>query len=107
MTIYVPKNPKWETERTIVVRCDCSLLDHQSSFTYFTDDELPAMYIDTVLAYQDTILKRIWQSIRYIFGFRSRYATFSEIVVTQESAGLLAEFLREFSELPVNREEKR
>ena len=106
MGIYIPKNPKWETEKSIIVKCDIAFLDHELYFEYYTDDDDPFLIIVTSLTKQTKLLKRIWQSILYILGYRSRFGCFSEVLVTQETAGLLVEFLQEFSELPVNREEK-
>jgi len=65
-------------EREIYV-CDCSSLEHIVAFTYDEEDQF--LYIQPRLNPKQSFLKRLRHAVKYVFGYRSRYGDFEEIIL--------------------------
>ena len=57
-------------------------------FSYFSDDEDRDVYVSVHLS-PDSFWKRIWNSIKYIFGYRCMFGHFDEFVFKKQDAGKL------------------
>ena len=77
-------------ERRIFI-CDCNSLEHQVAFWYDEDEKL--LYIEPHLITHDNFFKRIWIGLKYVFGYRSRFGEFDEVVLSIESQRKLREML--------------
>lgn len=79
--------------------CECGLPEHQFSFSYYPEDleEDPFMYLQVHMVPEPRLLHRIWYAIKYVFGFRTKYGEYDEVLIGEEEAvnllGLTAEFL--------------
>jgi len=84
MPIYKLTNPKWD-EDSIIIGCDCGSNEHQivvSIWPEVNDDEQCEFFLAPHLRIYDGFFKRLWAAIRYVFGHKSRYGHFGEIVLT-------------------------
>ena len=83
-----------------LVLCDCKSSEHQVILQYFEDEkpEWQELYIDVHLYDYKNFFKRIWTGIRYIFGYKSKYGKFDEIVVNPTEVREIINFLQAFLE---------
>jgi hypothetical protein len=71
-----------DLERQIFI-CDCASLEHQLSIWYDKDDSL--LYLEPRLHTHKNFFKRVVAGVKYIFGHKSRYGSFDEILLNKES----------------------
>jgi hypothetical protein len=70
-------------EERLVLICDCHDVEHQIHFTYDPEEHeegYDVIYVETHLT-KLSFFKRLSYGIKYIFGYRSKYGAFSEIVL--------------------------
>lgn len=58
--------------------CECRSFNHQAIF--YRDKEENRLYVSIHLVTHKNILKRIWYSIKYIFGYTSVYGCWDEFI---------------------------
>lgn len=63
--------------------CECSSMDHQLVINYFKGDTDPFVYVHVHLSHKG-FLERIKYAFRYIFGFKSTYGAFEEVILGPE-----------------------
>ena len=68
--------------------CQCNNIEHQLIFSYFSDDENREVYVSVHLS-PDSFWKRIWNSIKYIFGYRCMFGHFDEFIFKKQDADKL------------------
>ena len=68
--------------------CQCNNIEHQLIFSYFSDDEDKDVYVSVHLS-ADSFWKRIWNSRKYIFGYRCMFWHFDEFGFKKQDAGKL------------------
>lgn len=78
-----------------VFKCDCHDPEHQVWFSYDSDDDDKEMYV-TYHIESRSLLRRLKHSIKYVFGFRSYFGAFSEIILTDNKVTELEVFIKEF-----------
>ena len=61
--------------------CKCSSDEHQIIFHWWDDDDDGEVYMSTLLNPEWRWYRRIWEAIKYIFGHRSKYGMFDEIIL--------------------------
>lgn len=71
-----------DLERKIFL-CDCGSLEHQLSIWY--DKEESLLYLEPRLHTHKNFFKRVVAGIKYIFGHKSRFGTFDEILLNEKS----------------------
>jgi len=76
---------------TIILICDCSNAEHQLIFR--SNEEDLEVYASVHLTPQP-LLKRIKHGVKYIFGHRSRYGDFQEVILSQAHIGKLKEIVK-------------
>ena len=64
--------------------CQCNNIEHQLIFSYFSDDENREVYVSVHLS-PDSFWKRIWNSIKYIFGYRCMFGHFDEFIFKKQN----------------------
>lgn len=83
-----------------IIDCYCSSAEHCLHLMYFDDEKNSCnhlLYIEVYLQKQKWY-KRIWRGIKYIFGYKSRYGDFTEILYDVEKVEELKKFLNDYIE---------
>lgn len=78
--------------------CQCGDPSHQFIITTDNDPNIRGAFVSVHLNREHNIFKRIWNAFKYVFGKRSIYGDFDEIVINPEDAGRLqkiVDFLKE------------
>jgi len=77
--------------------CSCGLDEHQITFSMddYMDDYAPEFYISYHLQ-SDSFLKRIKNAFKHIFGFKSRYGDFGNMLLTLKDADEIIDFLQKY-----------
>lgn len=88
MATYKSKNAPLDS---IIIHCDCGSNEHQYLFGY--DAEYGEFFLDTHLVTWHNVFHRIWIAIKYVFGYKSKYGNWDEIIVNQNDATELARFI--------------
>ncbi len=89
-----------DTHQKLYVSCECGTLEHLFKFTYWLDDEFPddVLYMQVHLANSDRWYQRIWAGLRHMFGYRSKYGEFDEVLINQTKAMEMRDFLSAYIE---------
>ena len=77
------------------IDCTCEDISHTLRYKFFDDETeecLHLLYIDVYLD-RTKWYKRIWRGLKYIFGHRSIYGDFTEIIYDMEKVKELKTFL--------------
>lgn len=72
-----------KTKKELIL-CECNSLEHQMIFIWFEDDDHKEVYLQVHLVNHDSFLKRLWTGIKYIFGYKSQYGAFDEIILSPD-----------------------
>lgn len=85
------------TEQELFV-CDCGDISHQFVVSWCPDDSdyNDLMYFEIHLNQTKGFWKRLWIAIQYVFGHRSNFGAFDEILLNKHSAKRLHEELNKF-----------
>lgn len=75
--------------------CNCSSYEHQLIFSSCDDADYPEMFVSVHLAAGHTLRERIVAAVKYIFGHRSRYGDFDEVLLSPEDCRRLARILQD------------
>ena len=77
--------------------CDCGYNEHQMIVESFDDD--PIIYVSVCLSDNRNFLQRLKLAFKYIFGYRSKYGMFAEIVLNQNDADRMIDILKSKTQL--------
>lgn len=82
-------------EKTVV--CDCGSMEHIIRFMWWngTDPQDSVIYVHYFLQ-NNGFFERVVNAIKYIFGFKSKYGHFGEVLINIDKAEKLSDFLNEF-----------
>jgi len=90
---------------TKLVLCDCGWSEHQMIWSYFLDEEdEPFIYVHIHLVGHNNIFQRVWLALRYVFGYPCKYGHWDEILIDEQVALELQEYIDLF--LNVKEEQK-
>jgi len=78
-------------EDPIILICDCSNAEHQLIFR--SNEEDLEVYVSVHLTPQ-SFLNRIRKGIAYIFGHRSRYGEFQEVILSKKHVSKLKDIIK-------------
>jgi hypothetical protein len=67
-----------------IILCECWSVDHQIVITYDKEDEDKTAYVSIHLC-NGTFIQRLKYAIKYLFGLKSRYGAFDEIILGSSS----------------------
>ena len=84
-------------KETEVIICECSSMEHQAKFYYEKPDGVP-YDLFAVLIHLNSgrgFFYRLWYGLKYIFGFKSRYGAWDELLIGKEDRKKLYEFLKD------------
>jgi hypothetical protein len=94
-----------ELNKTEVVVCDCWSSEHQFLLTVDEEDGPKGRKHRVGYIHPHLVKKNFWYrlkyGIRYIFGRKSRYGVFDEVIITKGNIKPLEEFVRMIKEKPV------
>lgn len=78
--------------------CDCGDVSHQFIVSWYPDDEdwRDMLYFQVHLNQTNGFWKRLWIAVQYLFGHRSNFGSFDEILLNKHSAKQLQEALNRF-----------
>lgn len=77
-----------------IVICKCENVEHQIVFSYFPEDNEREIYMSIYLNPMYGFFKRIWVALKYIFGYKSMYGHFDEIIIDSHSSDKLIKILK-------------
>lgn len=77
------------------LECSCTSPEHTVRFA--KDEEFLYM---TFFLECSPWYRRLWNAVKYVFGYKCRYGHFDEVVLGREEAGRLLEILGKFHEIP-------
>ena len=80
-----------KTKETFI--CECFSKEHQVTFWWDEDDN--KLYIQPHLSTNLNIFQRFWIAIRYIFGYKCKYGSWDEIIMSDENLEILKHFLED------------
>lgn len=83
-----------ETFKEHIFVCDCHRLDHMFKLSF--DSEDGELYLTCHLNTYNSFFKRIIIGIKYIFGYKSRFGNFDEVVVNVNDKDKLFEIVNAF-----------
>lgn len=75
--------------------CMCESVDHQAVLSYFDDDD-DCLYLSVHLHNGRSVWQRIKYAFKYVFGYKSRYGAFDEMMLDKEGVTKLRKVLEEF-----------
>jgi hypothetical protein len=79
-----------DSEREIFV-CDCNSLEHTYSIWY--EKDYNELYIEPSISISNNIFKRIWVSIKYIFGYKCAYGNFDSLIINVDDMPRIKRYL--------------
>ena len=71
-----------EKEENRIILCECHSIEHQIIFSWF-EDENDVVYMHTNLINR-SFWRRLKYGIKYIFGYKSRFGSFDEIIIEKK-----------------------
>lgn len=74
--------------------CSCYSPEHTLRFMLHSPED-PEIFVHVFLG-PDPLFKRIWNAIKYVFGYRCRYGHFDEFILRPEDAERLIALLQEY-----------
>ena len=82
------------TERREYFECCCRSPEHVMHFVLYGPSE-PEICVYTFLQ-PDSVLKRIWNAIKYVFGYKCRYGHFDEFLMSPKDVDRVIELGQAF-----------
>ena len=73
-----------KNDHEILMLCECSSCEHQLIIRY--DNNEDEVYVNMHLANYKRFWRRLWHGLKYIFGYKSRYGEFDEVILRKEDA---------------------
>ena len=73
--------------------CDCGDLEHLLVFQYFPGDEDAVMFVSSHLNPARRWWSRVWTVVKFMFGWRSTFGEYDELVVQSDALERLILFL--------------
>ena len=68
--------------------CKCESIEHQATFSWFEDDNGGDVYLEIHLK-PAKLFRRIINGVRYIFGHRSIYGDFDDMIIKKTDVAKL------------------
>jgi hypothetical protein len=78
---------------TEILICQCHSLEHQATFSWIGNDEDGDVYMEVHLAPLG-FWQRVVNGIKYIFGHRSKYGDFDDMIIKKEDAWKLERIVK-------------
>jgi hypothetical protein len=76
------------------VCCTCDSDEHQINFRYFEEEDLDNLvYVSIHLKPESNVFKRFLKSVKYFFGYTSKFGNFDEVILDKEKCNRIINFL--------------
>lgn len=84
-----------EPQKREYFECSCTDMEHMFRLTHYADDDIGEgdLYMSFYLYSYSSFLKRVWTGVKYMFGYRSRYGEFGEIILDENTVTKLHNYL--------------
>lgn len=79
-----------------VIYCECGSPEHQFIFTYDPEDDSFPFTLSPHLTTYHNVFMRLWYALKYVFGYKSKFGAFDEVIVSKEDATKLRNVLNEY-----------
>jgi len=93
MPVYELKNGNFD-QHGHIIRCSCHTSDHQFEINWWESED-KEVYFTIHLNDTYSFWNRLVLGIKYIFGFKSRYGNFAEIILMPEDCKEVSKILDE------------
>ena len=83
---------------TKILMCECVSAEHQILINFSEDEFGKTVYLDPHLVTYNNFFKRVIVGFKYMFGYKSKYGQWDEIILTKDNYKPLkdvVEFLEE------------
>lgn len=72
---------------TLFIECECTTLEHTMRFTYWKEEDPSEdrVYVHIYL-YRASFWKRLVCAVKYLFGYRSKYGDYDEVIIDPTKA---------------------
>jgi hypothetical protein len=91
--------------KTEFFECSCYSDEHTLKFILDDDVKYPCLYTSIFLS-EPSLLKRIWLSIKYIFGYKCKYGHFDCFLLREKDADRLIDLLNNYKALSEHEKQK-
>ena len=94
------KNIVKNTQKEIIIKCDCMDMDHIIAFTYFEDEDPDGwLYFTSALNASVSFWRRVYLAIKYIFKINPYKQTmFGESLLLPSDARDIVQFLHKYND---------
>ncbi len=75
--------------------CECESNEHQFILSSWQDSKNYELYLEPYLCNYKNIFQRIYYSIKYIFGYQSKYGAFDCVIISKDKAQKMCEKILE------------
>ena len=85
--------------------CQCTGLDHQFTFRLWDDEEFQytLLSLEPLLNFGLSWWRRVIVATKYVFGFKSRFGPFDDILIKDEDIPRIESILNEYKEKKCSR----
>lgn len=88
------KTKNCELNNKFYVECSCSSPEHSIRFS--PDYQEKEIYVEVFLTERKNIFQRLFHGVKYIFGYKSKYGHFTEIIMDLDTIKMLKSELENF-----------
>ena len=81
-----------------LVLCECGSMEHQIVFIWFDDNEDNEVFAQIHLNTEKSFYERLVSGIKYIFGYKSKYGNFDEIILSSTHIEGLKKVIKKLEE---------
>ncbi|MFA5049155.1 MAG: hypothetical protein WC516_09085 [Patescibacteria group bacterium] len=82
-------------QQHLVLNCDCTSSEHIVRFIIDNDEVYPHIYINIQLSSSRVFFCRLWNAIKYVFGYECKYGHWDEVMLTSSSVEELRDLCNE------------
>lgn len=82
----------------ISFECHCHSPEHLLRFYLEEEGNREKYLYASVFLNEDRFFKRLWQGLKYIFGYKCKYGHFDEFILNPEDADRFIDMLKKFKE---------
>jgi hypothetical protein len=81
-----------------LILCECGSMEHQIVFIWFDDNEDNEVFAQIHLNTEKSFYERLVSGIKYIFGYKSKYGNFDEIILSSTHIEGLKKVIKKLEE---------
>ena len=81
-----------------LILCECGSMEHQIVFIWFDDNKDNEVFAQIHLNTEKSFYERLVSGIKYIFGYKSKYGNFDEIILSSTHIEGLKKVIKKLEE---------